>query len=177
MMECILAGGLWLPERIHSIKPEVPSTCPLCQLTGCGPRHLFWDCIAKQLTAIPAVQESQHLMIKADQYKEYDCLWLRGLLPSHLTTVKHAVPATVNLHYCGRQPPYFWPACTYYTDGTGGVFSSKPEARRCGVGIAVLDGLKMSWGCCLALPGEHQTVPASGLFAVLLVVAPPTAAE
>ena len=63
------------------------------------------------------------------------------------------------------------PAPIYYTDGTGGLYSSAPEARRCGVGIAYLQGLDLELACYLALPGGQQTVPASELFAVLLVVA------
>ena len=46
------------------------------------------------------------------------------------------------------------------------------------VGIAFLHGFKLEWGCYLALPGDHQTVPTSELFAVLLIVAmvPPVSA-
>ena len=32
-------------------------------------------------------------------------------------------------------------------------------------------GFTLLWGCYLVLPGDHQTVPASELFALLLIVA------
>ena len=69
MMECILAGGLWLPDRIATIQQGYPTACPLCAHTSCeGPRRLFWDCTVAQSAGLPAVDASHHLVIKPGQY-------------------------------------------------------------------------------------------------------------
>ena len=116
-------------------------------------------------------RSTQYLLINADQHTEIECMWLWGILPDHMTVVKHTPPVLSCLHLVGQWPRGAWPAGTYYTDGTGCVCSSTPEVRRCGLGIAFLHGLDLARGCYLALPGVHQAVTALELFAVLLFAA------
>ena len=69
----------------------------------------------------------------------YPCLWLRGLLPQQLVPCASAPVATFPTFVSGPQcPSGSWPAGYYGTDASGGVFSSIPQLRRVGVGIASL---------------------------------------
>lgn len=58
----------------------------------------------------------------------------------------------------------------YYTDGSGGKYSSVRHLRRCGFGVAVLDDLAFSWGAFAVLDGENQSVPRAELAAILCVL-------
>ena len=65
----------------------------------------------------------------------------------------------------------------YFTDGSGGLYSSDPRRRRCGWGIARIfyDPLRpqnntLTIGWYGALPTQNQTVPRAELWAVIVVI-------
>jgi hypothetical protein len=74
--------------------------------------------------------------------------------------------------------PLVWPPGLYGTDGAGGEFSSIPELRRVGCGIARMSeldgggggGFELIWAANFPLPGAVQTVPRCELFAIMVLL-------
>jgi hypothetical protein len=106
-----------------------------------------------------------------EEILQLPCLWLRGLVPAAMSTVNTPCPVEEDLVYVGCSPAAAWPVGVYYTDGSGGKYSSVPQLRRCGVGVACVEDepLRFSWGCHSPLPGDRQTVPRAELFAIILI--------
>ena len=76
------------------------------------------------------------------------------------------------------QPPVdrTWQPCWYHPDGSGGLYSSCPDLRRVGIGVAKIEvaendpeDCKFAWGAFAGIPGLPQTVPRSELFAVVVI--------
>ena len=67
-----------------------------------------------------------------------------------------------------RIPLGRWPGGTYFSDGSGG---DPPHRllRRCGVGIALMEGVRLVFGGGVPLPGEGQSVCRAELFAIVIL--------
>ena len=179
-LELLLCGGYWPAQRFHDLHPEVPALCPRCRREPETALHLLWTCPANQYLDDSRVVSTQDLVQSAvDGAELWPCLWLRGLLPSRLVPVNTPHVDDELLWFVGRYPPGGWSSGVYFTDGSGGPYSSYPSIRRCGVGICVIDmnadfhnpdADPLIWGAYLALPGPLQTVPRSELYAVMVIV-------
>ena len=91
-----------------------------------------------------------------------------GLCPTALDPTQTRTYAQVRVWSVGVVPSKF-PGGTYHTDGSGGSEGSDAHLRRCGLGVARLDGFLFQWGLFAPLPGVRQTVPRAELHAILLV--------
>ena len=111
---------------------------------------------------------------------ELPCLWLRGLLPNSIILINTPFPSSPSWQFVGKQPPGdVWDTGLYYSDASGGKYSSIPLLRRCGLGIVRLtDGCPtdgpfddlayiLEWGVFGVLPGRAQTIPRAELFCVV----------
>ena len=145
---------------------DVPTVCYRCGHPTCDPRHTFWGCPFNSQVIAGTPAESTDAYLTASQDTTLDCFWLRGILPAHLVTPKHPVPHAVDVTHRGHVPTQ-WPSGTYYTDGSGGAYSSYSTLRRCGFGVAYCDP-HFEFGIHSPLPGI-QTVPRAELWAVLYV--------
>ena len=102
------------------------------------------------------------------------CLWLRGLLPVRYVDV------SADWFPDGPQPLTFYkqlheslPSGVYYTDASGGKYSSVPQLRKIGLGIVQMSidsPFDISFACTCVLPGRIQTIPRGELYAILTVV-------
>ena len=123
----------------------------------------------------PDVKDTQNLCYQAGIDEQHQCLWQRGLLPMDLVHIPpNHEPHTGAIPIIGN--PNNLPANqlfvsgTYYGDGSGGVNSLYPRARRCGSAVIRMDE-HQQLVCALKsnLPGDSQTVPRSEFFALLLL--------
>ena len=180
-LECILTGGFWFPARVHEAYPAVTSACPWCGHHRAYPLHMWWTCPHHKESKAPAIVNTQWMVEQAIAPGAMPCLWSRGLLPARLLTEQIPTPDAVSIWYVGWHIIGFWPGGTYYTDGSGGKYSSIPLLRRCGCGIAKIDdagALTMDFGVYFGLEGSSQTVPRAEMFAnivLCLLVAPHSA--
>ena len=133
-LDCVFTGGYW-PAARRATLLDVPADCYRCGHPHCDPLHTFWLCPynAQVLEGTTAEHTDVHTI--AAQDPELSCLWLRGILPMHLVTPTHPIPTELNVTHVGQVPTH-WPSGTYYTDGSGGKWSSYATMRRCGFGIA-----------------------------------------
>ena len=79
VLECIMSGSLWLPNRVIKTREHIPDECPRCGAVGCDEMHLFWEC-PKIDQSIDSVEASQGYLPRVRD-GGLSCLWLRGLLP------------------------------------------------------------------------------------------------
>ena len=149
------------------------ASCPRCGAQGADAYHMLWSCPCLFDNPLPEVVATQALLDRAGQEVDASpCFWLRGLVPSSWT-VPHTPPAPrLALRMVGNDfpQPCLWPNGTYATDGSGGEHSSFPTLRRCGAGIAYVEGNSVPWGAFVCLPGLVQTVPRAELYAITLVL-------
>ena len=180
-LETFMCGGYWTQDRAATVHP-VTNKCPRC---GCRvaetPLHMIWTCPANQRIADQRVENTQKYISQAvEGTQQFECLWLRGLLPASLVRVNTPFVESMELHYVGDAPVGRWPPGQFFTDSSGGPFSSLPVIRRCGVGIAVLrptnndtsNGplFSLQWGVFAPLEGVTQTVPRGELYAIMVVI-------
>ena len=145
MLESILTWGLRLPARIASITLGFPDRCPLCQGGPCTPTRLFGDCLTLPdlATVLPAVEAS----LKADQYKEIDCLWLRCIFAGPHDHGRSYPASPLQVALCR--------ALASLSLATGHLFhrwhrwalllEAGSPTMWC-MGMAFLSGLKLEWG-------------------------------
>ena len=100
---------------------------------------MWWTCPSHRTREDPAVARTQWMIPKATDAAAPKFLWLRGLLPSSLLTEDLPAPNSVRLFFVGRRVGR-WRSGVYFTDGSGGKYGSVPTLRRCGCGIAPMDG-------------------------------------
>ena len=178
-LELFLCGGYWPAQRAAPIH-GISELCPRCRKEPETALHLIWTCEHNAYIDDPRVSESQELVRQAvDGVESVPCLWLRGLLPVSLVPVNSPMILDLHVSFLGAAPRGQWPPGVYYTDSSGGPFSSYPLLRRCGCGVAVIDmdydyetpdPAPFCWGAFFALPGAVQTVPRGELFAIVVVV-------
>merc|ERR1712194_728854 len=60
LLECVMAGGLWLPARIASCEGVQDPGGPLCGALGCDEHHMLWTCPRLREMESPEVQATQH---------------------------------------------------------------------------------------------------------------------
>ena len=177
-LELFLCGGYWTQERAAAVHP-ISSRCTRCRAGAPEtPLHLLWTCSANERINDERVSSTQQYISQAvEGSRDYPCLWLRGLLPSSLVTVNTPYVMDEQLHFVGRLPPEPWPAGDFYSDASGGPFSSIAAIRRCGVGIAVIQEapgsdhtcFELVWGVFAPLIGTHHTVPRAELYAMVVI--------
>ena len=61
VLECIMSGGLWLPNRVNKVREYIPDECPRCGQLGCDEMHLFWECPKIDLTLDSVVASQGYL--------------------------------------------------------------------------------------------------------------------
>jgi len=172
-VETVLSAGAWPAERVHSIHPSFPSTCNRCGHSNETALHTYWECPANSNIEHDAVINTQYLCERAIQRShELPCLWLRGLLPSHLTVVDPIHDPTDELNLIYIQPlDVIWVSGTYYGDASGGEHTQYPKLRRVGVGLAKLNSDRsLCFGIRSNLPGLVQTVSRGELFALVILL-------
>ena len=81
LLECILSGGRWLPDRVAAAYPTESELCPLCGLKPGTPMHCFWRCPCLLGLYFPEVDSTQKYADQAFAEPEFECFWLHGLLP------------------------------------------------------------------------------------------------
>ena len=147
----------------------------MCKAEVGSPLHMWWTCPCLAALDDAAVQQTQKWVPTAQaEAVSLACFWFRGLLPQNLVDqyVKVPPPDEVSARLIGDLPVGGWPSGSYYTDGSGGDFSSLPTLRRVGSGVAYLgEGYhSFLFGAYAPVPGDLQTVPRSDLVAAFLVV-------
>ena len=170
-----MSGGYWPAQRAFDAGVVDSPGCPRCGEQSCTALHMLWTCPALCSTLDEEVLETQTLVYEASRgAEEYQCLWLRGILPRKLVLVHKPFPPLPCLSFVGMHPVGGWSGGRYYTDGSGGHFGAFPVLRRCGFSVAVVEceGSQASfvWGCFSPLPGSRQSVPRSELYAILTVL-------
>ena len=187
-LELLLTGGFW-PQMRYADTAGGSSLCPRCRRAPESALHLFWQCPANDYMLDPRVVDSQYLKQSAVEGAEDNaCLWLRGLLPLGLIPLSTPYPDNMEWHYVGLDPPVHaaWPSGRYYTDASGGAFSSIKLLRRVGFAAVYLNQNEDAFdtlfeelsatvhnfvfGAFSVLPGHHQTVPRGELHAIVSVV-------
>jgi len=184
-VETILCGACWPPSRkaAAGLLPQSENVCSVCGHEGADELHQFWECPGLASSDWPEVSGSQALVPMAiNEASTFPCLWFRGMLPASLCCSAPIPPPTelLDLHLFdphGLSPnPLVWPPGLYGTDGAGGEFSSIPELRRVGCGIARMSeldgggGFELIWAANFPLPGAVQTVPRCELFAIVVLL-------
>ena len=176
LLAAILTGSLWPPCRIAAAKG-----LPLPKCTFCGEEddmvHQLWLCPRWDAESHPDIASTQRLRNPREDIVKEEGLWLRGLLPAHYLAVESPTPSHWIWHFVGTsQNLRDWPGGTYFTDGSGGTYSSSPALRRCGLAVCQLRGdwddgdLDFEWGAFSALPGSKQTVPRAEFAAIWAVL-------
>ena len=170
-LESVLCGACWPADRIHSIHSSYSSVCPRCHSAPETSLHTFWECPNNDLIDDEAITTTQSLKPAAIANADLlPCFWLRGIVPESLLMSNDIPPPSdsVNINYKGSP---VWTSGTYYGDGSGGEYSSHPLVRRCGCGIASVDGDgALVFGLSANLPRPIQTVPRSEYFAFTLLL-------
>ena len=184
-LELLMSGGYWPQQRLSTIHAEVLPLCPRCGKEPEDAFHLLWTCECNGDILDSRVADTQCLVYQAREgCRDNPALWLRGLLPKQLVNINTPFPSE---HECkpvfvGNPPPATWPSGRYHTDAGGGIYSSLPLLRRCGVGIVYLcqDELAFRpetigahlfvWGAHAIMEGSIHTVPRAELYAIMLVV-------
>jgi hypothetical protein len=172
-VEALLAGTLWPGVRVNSIHPEFPATCPRCGSSDESSLHAYWQCPANECIHHEFVTKSNYLCQRAtDNASELPCLWLRGIMPEHLTKISDEFLPTPVLSANYVNPDCcFWASGTYYGDASGGEHTEYPKLRRVGVGLAKIDQHgKLLFGIKSNVPGTVQTVSRGELYALALLV-------
>ena len=181
-LELFLTGGYWPQQRLASIHQHVSDQCTRCNAAVESAFHLIWECPCNGDIRDARVVDSQPLIFEARRSAhEFPCLWLRGLLPKELVAISTPFAIREDLQFVKSAPVGLWPSGHYHTDASGGIYSSLPLIRRCGIGIAFVcqDDMQFNgaitedlflWGCFSALPGSIHTVVRAELFAIVLVV-------
>ena len=104
VLECIMSGGLWLPNRVIKVREHIPDECPRCGAVGCDEMHLFWEC--------PNIDQSIDSVVASQGYLPrvrdggLSCLWLRGLLPRSCVQVDPQ-SSVVDFFQVGKVPMVF----------------------------------------------------------------------
>ena len=176
-LETISTGACWPEDRILECNALHDATCKRCGMPD-SDLHTFWTCEHNNNLEDSEVVGTQKLIERAvAESEEYPCLWLRGILPSNLSTIPDEyLPNNNTVHtYVSYSTPIEDCIVTsglYYGDASGGTFSSYPKLTRCGVGFCKVDRHteQRLWGVQLNLPGLVQTVPRAELFALHLLV-------
>ena len=143
--------------------------------------HLLYGCTVVNSIDHPDIVASNSLVRAAlAGAAEHPAYWLRGLLPRAMVSIPRPSRLLFLSMVSGRIPAPAsqekWPEGTYYTDGSGGPFSSVPLLRRCAVGVARISvqeqGLSFDWGAHSNLPTNSQsehTICRAELFCWILV--------
>ncbi len=133
--------------------------------------HTFWTCPANCNLEDEAVTSTQPLINAAIEISpDLPCLWLRGLLPSHLTDVPSEYDPIDKLviKFTNCDNNTVWGSGTYYGDSSGGEFASFSKIRRCDCELASVDTSgTLLFGASFNLPGDIQTVPRGEVFALV----------
>ena len=172
-IESVLAASTWPAARVNEIHNSFPSVCPRCDICEETALHAFWQCQANANIDEESVSSSQCLCERATvDSLDIPCLWLRGILPDHLTNIdaSHRPPDELHAHFINPES-CVWSSGVYYGDASGGEHTSFPKLRRVGCGIASIDEHgALSFGAHCNLPGQVQTVSRGELFALVLLV-------
>jgi len=141
-LEKILNGSCYSPLRRATVFGG-STACPRCGHLEADALHEYWECPANSDINVAAIQKTQiHITQAYYEAAHFPCLWLRGILPKALATfIPPCADFDSNLH---RYPPVphmdgGWPGGHYFGDGSGGEYTSHPDLRRCGVGLAGYD--------------------------------------
>ena len=163
--------------------------CTKCGVWQCDDSHQFWDREALDKSELIDVKKTQDLKTIARIQKDtYPCLWVRGILPKEMVSVKsqpieeHEVFDKAMYYHADDDQrenmkdntnikKFFFKPGTYGTDASGGPFGSY-DFRRCTCGIVSVceDSMEVLTGLSFPLPGEIQTVPRAELYAIKFLV-------
>ena len=107
--------------------------------------------LRKKTGLISSTRKDMQAQAEVDTYPAF---WLRGILPATLF-LADPIPlpiavTTVHLFDPDLLSTGWWPSGTYGTDASGGEFSSFPEIRRCGCGIATMKKVKAAHSSTLS---------------------------
>jgi len=172
-LEKVLNGACFSPLR-GATTFGGSTACPRCGKLEADALHEYWECPANSNINEAAIHKTQiHITQAHYESVHYPCLWLRGILPQALAV---PIPPCSDydklIHTYSSQPPLAtWPGGQYFGDGSGGEYTSHPELRRCGVGLACYDHanqLLFEWKAPLL--GEVQTVFRAEMLALLICV-------
>ena len=142
------------------------------------PLHTFWQCQKNEDIPSDAIKDTQHLCPTAvAQSVENPVLWLRRILASHYPhpdNPEEDTPPIEDLNVLTEMPmePSFWEDTTgiFYSDASGGKFSSFNRLRRIGCGACLCVHGVPKWSHYFNLPGPAQSVPRGELYAILYIV-------
>ena len=169
MLETIMASGCWPEARRHECSLVPTSKCNRCGVENADMCHCLWQCKANEEISDPAVKSTQNLRRRAEEgCKEHPCFWLRGIVPAAWANVASPYPLEEEWEFDGA---HRWDREIYWSDASGGVYSSYPTLRRCGVGIAYVDNDgEYVGGEFGVLPGKRHTAPRAELFAIYVII-------
>ena len=127
-MQTILAGGIFVPERLRQAGMIENSTCKHCGHHTCDEYHLYYDC--------PEVNKDPELNSTIDikqrigtHFDMCPCLPYRAIMPHELTT--HEVKEAQHRRIPGiPQPePLLKKYKHIFTDGSGGEEDTHQDTR------------------------------------------------
>ena len=103
MQAVIATGGYWTQSRRH----KAGLLCLPCWRCGappaeCDELHTFWTCPHHLRSEVPAIKQSAH-HVRTAVGNRHPCFWLRGLVPSSLTTRSRETSDVGFLHFVGGE--------------------------------------------------------------------------
>ena len=85
ILDCSMSGGNWPAQRAFDAGVVDSPGCPWRGERSCTALHMLWTCPALCSMLGEEVLETQPLIYEASRGAEdYQCLWLRGILPRKL---------------------------------------------------------------------------------------------
>ena len=109
-----MSGGYWPAQRAFDAGAVDSPRCPRCGEQSCTALHMLWTCPALCSMLDEEVLETQPLVYEASRGAEdYQCLWLRGILPRKLALVHKPLPPLPSLMFVGVHPVGGWSGGRY----------------------------------------------------------------
>jgi len=167
LMGRITAGGSWPLMRVHDAYPHVDPICTRCGVEPDTPYHRHYGCPCNIPASPKLAADFDTLKCEAlEGHHSWPCLWFRAINPAAFTSIDEPYDDSP------MQVKGLWtfsPAARIYTDGSGGIHSSDPRLRRCGLSAVLYDGEDRG-SLRGPLYGTRQTTPRAELTAVVEVV-------
>jgi len=132
------AGGMWPRDRRATKGMLAERFCQHCGAEVEDEFHLLWECevVNKRWVERGLGEELDGTRRVALRIGRADpAFWTRGLAPRPTLKAEHAPPTQQQHHQLPAGP---WEPAAYFTDASGGKYTTDPTLRRVGFGSARL---------------------------------------